>query len=141
MKTSRALIAGLAVMTLVVIGLTITLAVVLLGGEDEGQDNGEKADKPSRLQTAVKTCDAVDDQNTLTLADDASSIIVDTVNEYGSPAGIGCVLEELGTSEALVAQMDATTAMMGSQSAEEDGLSYRWSYHPDNGVNMTITEQ
>jgi hypothetical protein len=30
--------------------------------------------------------------------------------------------------------------MMGQQTAQESGLNYRWSYHPDNGLNMVITD-
>ena len=27
---------------------------------------------------------------------------------------------------------------MGVQDAEDDGLAYSWSYHPDNGVDLVI---
>jgi hypothetical protein len=30
--------------------------------------------------------------------------------------------------------------MMGEQTATNNGITYRWSYHPDNGLNMVITE-
>jgi hypothetical protein len=29
--------------------------------------------------------------------------------------------------------------MMGTQDADNNGIHYSWSYHPDNGVNMVIT--
>ena len=74
----------------------------------------------------------------MTLADGGASIVVDTGSEYGSTAGMDCVLDELSTSQSIMAQIGRTTAMMGVQDAEDDGLAYSWSYHPDNGVNMVI---
>jgi hypothetical protein len=81
-----------------------------------------------------------DTDDTLSLTDEGGTIVVDTRSEYGSVAGMDCVLEKLGTSESVKAEMGRTTAMMGVQEADEDGLHYSWSYHPDNGVDMVITD-
>lgn len=54
--------------------------------------------------------------------------------------GLTCVLEDLDTSQAILAQMNSTTAMMGVQSGTDGELAYQWSDHPDNGVNMVITD-
>lgn len=74
------------------------------------------------------------------LTDGGATIVVDTGSQYGSTAGMDCVLDELGTSESIKAQMSRTTAMMGVQDAQHDGLDYSWSYHPKNGVNLVITD-
>jgi hypothetical protein len=53
---------------------------------------------------------------------------------------LNCLLGELGTPQSIIAQLGSTTALMGVQDATDDGLNYSWSYHPDNGVNMVITD-
>ena len=64
--------------------------------------------------------------------------MVDTRSKYGSASGVACVFQHLGTPSSITAKVDSTTAMMGEQSATHDGISYSWSYHPDNGLNMVI---
>jgi hypothetical protein len=98
------------------------------------------AAKQTRLKEAYDGCKRSDTGNTMELTDDGKTIVVDTRSEYGSTAGMNCVLKALGTSESIKAQMDRTTAMMGVQDAESDDLEYSWSYHPDNGVNLVITD-
>ncbi len=92
-----------------------------------------------RLAAAAGACKNRDTDRTMSLVDDGSSIVIDTRSEYGSTAGLDCVLRELETPQSIEAQVGRTTAMMGVQDAEDDGLEYSWSYHPDNGVNMVIT--
>jgi hypothetical protein len=96
------------------------------------------ADPIPRFQAAYSQCR--DNGATLTAADRLTTLIIDTRSKYGSYEALECVLDHLGTSRAIRAQMNSTTAMMGVQDAEEDGLTYKWSYHPDNGVNMVITD-
>jgi hypothetical protein len=91
------------------------------------------------LEGAYSQCQPQDEDDTLELADNGATIIVDTGSEYGSTAGMDCVLDELGTPQSILAQLGNTTAMMGTQQADHDGVHYSWSYHPDNGVNMVIT--
>lgn len=95
----------------------------------------------ARLSNAYEACTGQDAEDTVELADNGNSIIIDTRSEYTSVAGMACVLNELETPESVLSSIGHTTAMMGSQSAENDGLNYSWSYHPDNGVNLVITNQ
>jgi hypothetical protein len=77
--------------------------------------------------------------DTLDLGDDGTTLVIDTKSEYGSVAGLPCVLSRLSTPESIAAAIDRTTSLMGLQSKQDDGLDYSWSYHPKNGVNMVIT--
>jgi hypothetical protein len=52
----------------------------------------------------------------------------------------GCVIRALGTRTSVVSRIETTRAMDGVQTAESDGLSYTWSYHPDSGLNLIIEE-
>jgi hypothetical protein len=36
--------------------------------------------------------------------------------------------------------MEGTRALDGRQTQTADGYSYTWSYHPDNGLDIIITE-
>lgn len=93
----------------------------------------------ARLSKAFNACESEDDAHTMQLGDGGRTIVVDTRNQYTSTQGVECVWSQLKTPQSIIANVGATTAMMGEQSAQSDGISYRWSYHPDNGLNMVIT--
>jgi hypothetical protein len=113
----------------------------LLGQNAGTQTNlaASSAHEDVRLTNAFKACEARDTANTMELGDNGRTIIVDTRSEFTSTAGVACVWGELKTPQSITAKVEATTAMMGEQTAESDGVSYSWSYHPDNGLNMVIT--
>jgi hypothetical protein len=134
---------------LVVAGMAGAVLVAGVGGFALGRSTATDGESPIaaaeaaaasqvRLRDAYDSCSSRDTGSTLTLADGGDAIVVDTGSEYGSPTGMNCVLAELDTPQSITAQMGRTTAMMGVQDAEDDGLTYSWSYHPDNGVNMVI---
>lgn len=75
----------------------------------------------------------------VTVSDGGETVVVDT-GKYGNVYGVACIMSKLGTPQSVIARVDSTTSMMGSQHAEVDGITYDWSYHPDNGLNMVITE-
>lgn len=142
-KTNRAPLYG-------ILGF-VALAVVALGafllmGQDDGSKGNTAAEasqtpEPLVLETAYDACIDGHGARTLTLGDEGRSLIINTESEYGPTAGLRCVIGELGTSQAVLAQLQATTSMMGVQDADDGSLHYQFSYHPDNGVNMVITDQ
>jgi hypothetical protein len=104
-----------------------------------------------RLASAYHTCPAP--HYGVSLGDGGTSIIVDFKSELEaaiiflaledpdtSEYGAACVLKRLGLPEYLREQIENTNALMGRQRAEADGLAYEWSYHPESGLSMTITE-
>lgn len=127
-----------------VMALLVTLAAGAIGffiGRGTATESpSELAAEGSRLPAAYESCSASDADDTMSLADEGSTIVVNTMSEYGSTAGMECVLEALGTPESIRAQIGRTTAMMGVQDGENDGIEYSWSFHPDNGVDMVITD-
>jgi len=50
------------------------------------------------------------------------------------------VLNELDAPDYVLSQVESTNSLMGRQSADWGDLTASWSYHPDNGLQMTITE-
>lgn len=51
-----------------------------------------------------------------------------------------CVLDGLGTPTAVREHISSTRALDGQQTDQWGKYSARWTYHPDAGQNMTITE-
>lgn len=132
----------------VAIAVVAAGAFLLTNDDEEGDrpaaaDASESPEAPPKppLQVAYGECIGAKGWKTLTLGDEGRSLIVDTGSEYGPIEGLACVLGELGTSQAIVAQLESTTAMMGVQEADDDSLNYQFSYHPDNGINMVITDE
>ncbi len=109
-------------------------------GTSAAESSPTTTDEPSRLERAYERC-TYDRKaaRTLDLGDEGNTIVIDTHSEYGTIDGVACVLTELNTPKSVIAAVDSTTAMMGVQDADVDGLTYSWSYHPDNGLNMIIT--
>lgn len=105
--------------------------------------NAGLGDSDTKLQKAYDSCDeSADtglDSTVFEVADEGESLIIDGAADEDI-VGVGCLLGALGTSQAVVSEMDSTTAMMGRQQEEDDDFSYAWSYHPDSGFQMTIRE-
>lgn len=49
--------------------------------------------------------------------------------------------EELGFNGSVYSQMLNTTALMGRQSAENDKYRVSWTYHPDDGLEVTYEKK
>lgn len=79
------------------------------------------------------------------LADDDHTLIIDTGGvDYESGAdtfdGLVCTLGELDTPVSVTAQMDNTRALDGMQTAEWGDFAASWTYHPDSGMDLIITD-
>jgi hypothetical protein len=79
------------------------------------------------------------------LGDGGDTLLIDMMGEeYTSgTATIGdvdCVLAELDAPTSVTARMDSTRALDGMQTATWDGYSVSWTYHPDDGLDLIITE-
>lgn len=124
--------------TLVAIAVVGLLAT---GCGEAKPDKGVKAEpKATQLEAAYDECDPSDTRlSSIELADGNHSLLIQatTSDMYDD---VACLMLELNTPEFIVSEMDNTTAMMGRQHEEDEGLSYDWSYHPDNGLNMVIHE-
>lgn len=127
------------------IALLATCGALVLTACGDGEDGATAAASPSpsepRLQQAYEACRrGSDPDKTLSVGDQGRTLIIDTGSKAGSILGLACVMREIGTPRSIEAALESTTAMQGVQNAEDDGLTYSWSYHPDNGVNMVIEE-
>lgn len=79
-----------------------------------------------------------------TIAEDGSYIMIDTnpynkEDEYFDFDANGAIMEinkELDFPGSVYAQMTSTRAIDGIQKVEHNGMSARWTYHPDKGLEV-----
>ncbi len=78
----------------------------------------------------------------VTLADGGTTLTIDTEGEEdwsgASITDLVCILDEIEVPTYIRDEIDNTNSLMGRQSAEYEGIKLSWSYHPNNGVDMTI---
>lgn len=51
-----------------------------------------------------------------------------------------CILAQVKTPDYVIAQMDRTRALDGTQHGSWGNISASWSYHPDSGLDVVLTE-
>lgn len=105
---------------------------------------GEPVAIPLAERPTTPLRDAFDACGSGELADDDTTLLIDVGGEdYESGTdtydGLVCVLSELDTPESVFARMEATRALDGVQTASWAGVSASWTYHPDNGLDLIIT--
>jgi hypothetical protein len=98
------------------------------------------ANPDTPLRQAFAACHSGD------LADADHTLVIDTAGEdYGTGSdtvdGLMCTLGKLSTPQAVIAQLEQTRALDGMQTAAWDGFGARWTYHPDAGVDVILTEK
>ena len=97
-------------------------------------------DDGSTMFTAVReSCELPAD----TVRDGGATLVLDGEGEKSSGLTIqatGCALGAIGTPDSIIVQIEQTRALDGRQSATNDGYSYSWVYHPDNGLDITVTD-
>lgn len=58
-----------------------------------------------------------------------------------SIADLECLLEALGSPSSVILQMEQTRALDGMQHATWGTTKATWTYHPDNGLKVILTDQ
>lgn len=83
-----------------------------------------------------------------TLQDDGRSLSVRGYGQDNEPSlQVGsiestlCVLDALDAPSSVLSRMETTRALDGTQEATAGGMVYRWSYHPDSGMNFIVELQ
>ena len=104
-------------------------------------------DPVTMIRTAVTVCKMTnkngiaDGMKYVKVYDGGHTAVIDTRSQYADIAGVACLLYGIDTPRSIIARIDSTTSLQGSQTARANGFTYRWSYHPDNGLNMVIEER
>ncbi|PZE71783.1 hypothetical protein DEJ27_03125 [Curtobacterium sp. MCPF17_018] len=98
-----------------------------------------KAEPPTpRFKTAIEQCD-IRGEDGVEYADEGASLILSTAgdDDFGSGmitwSDVECVLKRTKATEATLNRMLSTRALDGMQDAS-------WTYHPDNGFNISLED-
>lgn len=127
----RLLAVGLALLTLTACG---GQAGTSAGAQDSKTDIEKALDS---CNSALETWASVGDNgDTLTIDGQGKDDAADTKASITSEA---CILSALDVTDAIVSEMDSTTAMMGRQEGTWGKHSISWTYHPDNGLDFIVT--
>lgn len=122
-KAKQALIFGGALVAVA----AIALVAITMGG-------------PTKLQSAAETC-LVDVNIYASLDDDGKGLYLDGEGEESPGVNIYeqlCVLEELKVPDSVISRMSNTTSLMGQQEGSWDGVTALWTYHPSNGLDISL---
>lgn len=96
-----------------------------------------------RFETAAEACELVP---LLVVADKGKTLTLTTAGKSGKSASytdiedVACVLAKLEVPSYVVSHIDSTRALDGQQTDEWDGISARWTYHPEDGLHLVLRD-
>ena len=96
-----------------------------------------------RFERAVEACELAP---VLVVADKGKTLTLTTAGKSGKSASytdiedVACVLTKLEVPSYVVSHIDSTRALDGQQTDEWDGISARWTYHPEDGLHLVLRD-
>jgi pyruvate/2-oxoglutarate dehydrogenase complex dihydrolipoamide acyltransferase (E2) component len=103
-----------------------------------------EAEKPRPLKAAFTSC-KLSSSAGADLGDGETSLSLDGRGEEdysGAPmSDINCALDAINVPDFVRAQMDKTRALDGVQTETWDNITAKWSYHPNSGFNVSLSEK
>lgn len=130
--------------TTLLIGTTGALIAILVsgcGGEAQSATPTESP-KPDIVKARI-SCNLEGEQYAK-LGDGGYTITLQGNPKYQSDrlaaSDIACVLDAINTPDRVIERMDSTRAMDGMQEAEWDNYSASWTYHPDDGAKIILSQ-
>ena len=94
-----------------------------------------------RFEAAAEACELVP---LLVVADKGTTLTLTTAGEsgvsYTDIEDVACVLAKLEVPSYVVSHIDSTRALDGQQTDEWDGISARWTYHPEDGLHLVLRD-
>ena len=96
-----------------------------------------------RLEKAADTCNLM---TLLIVSDEGKTLTLTTAGKSGKSASytdiedVACVLTELEVPSYVVSHIDSTRALDGQQTDEWDGISARWTFHPEDGLHLVLRD-
>lgn len=126
------------------VGITVAVvAVVMILGIVAISRGGVPNTVTDNDLTLIEDAAAVGDSVYIEAADDGQTLIIDGRGDVSSGAStedIAVSLMLLGMPQSVVARMDNTRALDGTQSASWNGFTATWTYHPDSGLDIVVTD-
>ena len=122
----------------VAIAVPLTVAAVALLAGPPIIRAAQEAATP-RFEKAAEACDLVP---MLVVADKGKTLTLTTAGKSGASYAdiedVACVLAQLEVPSYVVSHIDSTRALDGQQVDKWDGISARWTYHPEAGLHLVL---
>lgn len=93
-------------------------------------------------QGLVQAVEACPESSYIELVDEGTALLISTEGDesYGASMDeVACVINELEMPSNIVNRLDTTRALDGTQTGSWNGYEATWNYHPNSGMNLTIT--
>ena len=94
-----------------------------------------------RFETAAEACELAP---LLVVSDEGKTLTLTTAGEsgvsYTDIEDVACVLAKLEVPSYVVSHIDSTRALDGQQTDEWDGISARWTFHPESGLHLVLRD-
>jgi hypothetical protein len=76
-------------------------------------------------------------------SDEGTALFISTKSGYNVDGNMvySCISDQLNFSQALRANVGTTTALAGTKTWSENRMDFQWTYHPNNGINMSIIRE
>jgi hypothetical protein len=121
---------------------------------DSASSTADTTQAKTALETALETCN-IFGEPWATLGDNNKTLTIDGAgkddnstdadgNQAFNAAPIekqACVLQAVQAPQSVISQMSQTRALDGMQDATWGQFSAKWTYHPDNGLDIIVTER
>lgn len=130
------------------IGLALGLAIddsdgeeAASGGEESATSGETDAAEEVNLLQEAKTACAFDIYE-VRLADGNDTLTIEGAGLASSEATfevLYCIFEAVGMPDSTITRVETTRALDGFQDVTFGEFAASWTYHPDDGLNMTIT--
>ena len=124
--------------------LGAVLVTLALAGCAQTGSGTEPTPTPTRspMFSALLDCGLIKGSDGVTLGDEETSLVLDTGESSGISGATAeateCVLRGLGMPDSTWNKIETTRALDGRQDDDWDGYSVSWTYHPDDGLNVTV---
>lgn len=122
-KKSLAIVAGSVIVGGVALGLLVTSLAA-----------------PTKLEAAVQSC-LLGSNSSVSLDEDGKGLYLDGKGKESQGIRVEdtvCVLSALKVPGSVTSRMSNTTALMGQQTADWDDITAMWTYHPNNGIDISL---
>jgi hypothetical protein len=130
--SNKSLVLGISVGVGAIVLVIMAALVFGMGGKDTRLIDAHEGCKDKDMVLALLYA---------SLSEDGTSLFMDGAGEESLGVNYSyqaCVLSAVDVPSAVVSRMDSTSALMGVQTANWDGISASWSYHPRNGFDVYL---
>lgn len=126
----------------IILGACAAAVVLLIVIAAAVSGAAESAKRAAVIKDAVEKCGVLNTTG-FNLGDKDTTLTIDTKGTKDATGAdlmdAGCVLKNLNITDKAMAHMVGTRAIDGRQTETWNGVEAAWTFHPDTGMNMTLS--